>query len=129
MNDNLDARDQEILEKRIELLNDKKGIRVGDYIRFADGELRRVSYIWRYDDADQSIQTSKGGSYYLGDGFVSMSGSLFTGIKPDTLTPTTELMAGSVWFFHHNLAGAGRGKNAYINFRVYECSLLSTATH
>lgn len=120
----LDDRDQAILAQRRAVLNHYKGVRVGDFVRFADGVVRRVAHIWRDEDGiDFSIQTSNGGSYYLGTGYVSMSGSLYDGIKPWVLTRTDELREGSVWFFHHDLAGAGRGVNATMEFRVYQASV------
>lgn len=119
-----DERDAEILANKVAVLNQYKGIRVGDFVRFTDGVLRRVSQIWRDEDGQpDSIQTSNGGSYYLGTGYVSMSGSLYSGIKPWTLTLTSETRKGSVWFFHHGLAGANRGVSAEVEFRVYQASI------
>jgi hypothetical protein len=65
----LDARDTEILAQRIYAFEQVTGPRVGDYVRFADDVTRRISYIWR-DEHDQAfnVQTSDGGSFYLGNG-------------------------------------------------------------
>ncbi len=114
----LDERDRNILAERLSALDNVGGQRVGDFVRFADGTLRRISYLW-----DNAAQTSDGGSYYLGDGHVSMSGSLYPHVPFATLTLTDERRGGSVWFFHHDIWGAGRGVNATIPFRVYICAL------
>src|SRR5216117_3642018 len=96
-----DERDAEILAKRIAMLDEITGPRTGDFVIFADDVTRRISYIWRDEHgAAFSVQTSDGGTYYLGEGYVSMSGSLFSGVKPETLTLTDERRDGRVWFFH-----------------------------
>lgn len=118
----LDERDTAILAERTATLNEVEGPRVGDWVRFADGTERRISYIWSWDDKQQSIQTSAGGSYYLGNGYVSMSGSLYQGIKPETLTLTDELKDGNVWFFHHDWHRAGGAVHATVPFRVFTCT-------
>lgn len=120
----MDVRDQIILEERIARLDAVPGPRVGDWVRFADGIERRISYIWRDEhDTMLSVQTSAGGSYHLGDGYVSMSGSLFVGVDPATLTATTETRVGSVWFFHHNLWRAYNAIDTEMTFRMFTCSL------
>jgi hypothetical protein len=119
----LDARDTEILADRIHSFEQVTGPRVGDYVRFADDVTRRISYIWR-DEHDQAfnVQTSDGGSYYLGKGYVSMSGSLYDGVEPSTLTDTGRRVMGSVWFFHHDHRMAHNGVDTEIPFRLYRCS-------
>lgn len=114
----LDERDRVILDERTAALDKHPGIRVGDFVRFADGATRRVSYLWPH-----GAQTSDGGSYYLGHGYVSMSGSLYSPVKLDTLTLTRETRPGAVWFFHHDHFTAHNGVHANIPFRLYECSL------
>jgi hypothetical protein len=122
----LDDRDRDILSKRagrfwarhtqIETLP-----RVGDYVDFADGVSRRVSHVW--DWGTPSVQTSDGGSFYLGDEGCSFSGGLYPGVYTDTLTLTGETREGSVWFFHHNYATAHNGVETTMPFAVYRCSL------
>ena len=56
-----------------------------------------------------SIQTSDGGSFYLGDGYCAFSGSLYDGIPADTLTLTGETREGRVWWFHHDYHTAHNG--------------------
>ena len=121
----LDDRDGGILARRTALLDAVSGPRVGDYVRFADGVERRISYDWGVVGMD-GIQTSSGGSFYLGNGYVSMSGSLFGSVGVETLTLTDETRDGSVWFFHHDYHSAHNGVDATVSFRVYDCSVEST---
>jgi hypothetical protein len=118
----LDKKDSEILARRTEMLNAVKSPRVGDWVRFADGTLRRISYIW-----PDGVQTSDGGSYYLAGSFVSMSGGLYPSVPHESLRPTDELKPGAVWFFHHNQHEAHNGVDASLDFRVYECGLRPVA--
>jgi hypothetical protein len=117
----LDERDTEILEQRVNRLNAEPGIRVGDFVRFADGVLRRVSYVWR--GQTDRIQTATSGSFYLGDGFVEMSGGHFLSVPATTLELTDEVWPGAVWFFHHHHRRAHNGTDATIDFRVFTCGL------
>lgn len=117
-----DERDAGIVQERMATLNMIEGPRVGDHVDFADGTHRRISYIWPGEDGEAgSVQTSDGGSYYLGHGYVSMSGSLFTGVKPETLTPTGT-RPGAVWIFHHDFVTAHNGVHTRMPFRVYTCT-------
>lgn len=119
----LDERDAAILAERTVAYDQTPGPRDGDFVSFADNVTRRISYIWRDENGTPlSIQTSDGGSYYLGNGYVSMSGSLYSGVKPDTLTQSEEQRNGSIWFFHHDWWTAGNGIDAIMPFRVFRCS-------
>jgi hypothetical protein len=116
-----DQRDAEILKERVAQLNKRSGPRVGDFVRFPDGTVRRFSYIWDFEDgSDISAQTAGGGSFHLGECGVSFSGTLFSGIPGKSLTLTNEKRNGDVWFFHHGFAGADCGVNAVVEFRVFE---------
>jgi len=119
----LDERDAALLTGRVAAYDAIPGPRVGDFVVFADDVTRRISHIWR-DEKETvfSVQTSDGGTYFLDDGSVSMSGGLHPGVKPDTLTPTDEQRNGSVWFFHHNRWAAGNGIDTIMSFRVFRCS-------
>lgn len=115
-----DDRDALLVASRRVALDAVAGPRVGDFVIFADGVTRRISHVWDcWEDMPASVQTSDDGSYYLGDGYVSMSGGLHPGIPSDTLTLTDELRPGAVWIFHHDLWGAGRGVETEIPFRVF----------
>jgi hypothetical protein len=117
-----DERDAQHVAECMAALDERPGPRVGDFVIFADGTTRRISYHWR-DDAgwDGGCQTSDSGSYHLGRYGVSMSGSLCSTVPTDSLVLTAERRQGSVWVFHHDFAGAGRGVTFYPLFRVYTC--------
>jgi hypothetical protein len=117
----LDERDRAIIDARAESLATVQGPRVGDWVEFADGITRRVSHVWDFDDdALSGVQTSNGGSFYLGEGFVSFSGNLYQSVRPSTLTRTEETRLGRVWIFHHDWAEAHNGVDTSILFRVYK---------
>lgn len=122
----LDQRDAAIVADRQASLDRNAGPRVGDYVEFADGVVRRISHIWEsYQDPEPQYsfpalaQTSAGGSYYLGNGYVSFSGSLYRGVRLDTLTATGEVRPGPVWIFHHDWRTAHNGVDTSARFRVY----------
>jgi len=119
MSPEFDERDAFILAFRKAELDKREGPRVGDFVRFpGEAELRRFTHDW-----GDSIQTSDllfpHGSYYLGEGYVSYSGSLDPSIKKAALTLTDEVREGKVWFFHHDQAKAHNGVSAMVTFRVY----------
>lgn len=117
-----DARDAAHVAECMAGLEDRPAPRVGDWVIFADGTERRISYRWHDGaDWDGGCQTSDGGSYHLGRHGVSMSGSLFSPVPTDSLTLTDERRPGACWVFHHDLAGADRGVTFYPEWRVYRC--------
>lgn len=122
----LDQRDQAIIAGRIEALNRVDGPREGDWVDFADGTSRRVSHVWGAEwDSEagclSGVQTSSGGSFYLGYGRVSFSGSLYPLVPMGSLTLTGDTRPGDVWIFHHDHHTAHNGIDAEIGFRVYAC--------
>jgi hypothetical protein len=115
-----DERDQELVDQFQASLNEHRQKRpdvpgVGDWIKFADGLVLRVSHVW-----DDGVQYTYGGSFSMGDGYVSYSGGLEPVIKLDTLTLTDEVKQGAVWIFHHNHWKAHNSVHTAIDFRVYE---------
>lgn len=94
---------------------------VGDFARFADGTLRRISHVWQWDDDPiELIQTSTDGSWHLCEsGHISMSGSLFGGLKPDLFSLSGNWETGDVWFFHHNWWKAHNAVHTRLQFRVF----------
>lgn len=111
----IDARDRAILARRLALWDLREGPRVGDFAIFADGTTHRFSYDW----GESGIQTSKGGSYYLGEGYMSMSGGLDPEIKRERIHDTDETRLGSCWFFHHDYRTAGGGVDVLVPCRVF----------
>ena len=109
-----DNRDQQILSERLEAYNAREGAKVGEFLQYRDTFLR-FSHNW-----GESIQTSQGGSYYLGDGYISMSGVLNSGVEKSALELTPDQRSGDIWFFHHDYRTAGGGVHFLINFRVWK---------
>lgn len=110
----LDETDAAIFSERFHAFQDIHGPRVGDYVKFADGRMERISHI-----CGDSVQTSESGSFYLGKGYVSFSGGLNPGIPLDELEYRADHKRGSVWFFHHDHACADNGVHVSMDFRVY----------
>lgn len=106
---------EQILQERTVTYSLKQGPRVGDFLRLPHGEYVRFTHIW-----DEHIQTYYNGSFYLGNGYISYSGSLDHGIKKSDILPTTETKEGGVWFFDKDMQRAGGGVDYKITFRVFE---------
>lgn len=124
MRPEFDERDNVLRRKYAAALDEIKTLRVGDFVRFACGTIRRISHIWSWDGLPaESVQTSCDGyGFHLGNGYVSFSGTLFRGVHESTLTLTNELRVGRVWIWHHGMPGAGCGVETTIPFRVYTCT-------
>lgn len=117
-----DTNDQAIVDRRRTQLDTLPGPRVGDFVEFADGTVRRISETWG-DPPDRRAQTSDGGNFYLGEHGVSFSGSLYPAVPADSLTATGHTRPGAVWIFHHDHWRAHHGVHTTIPFRVYTCEL------
>lgn len=118
-----DSEDAGIVDERLRLLNEIATPRVGDFVRFADDTLRRISHIWETEDGEpEAVQTSDGGSFYLGRGCVSFSGSLYHSVPVDTLWQAG-YHQGRVWVFHHDHHRAHNGVDFDVTFRVYACTM------
>ena len=111
---NPDDRDQKIAEERIKSFNAREGPRVGDFVILPDGHYQRFAHEW----PDQ-MQTCDCGSFHLGEGYVSMSGSLDPGYKKDKLELTGEIHIGRFWFFHHGYMTAHNGIGLEMTCRTY----------
>jgi hypothetical protein len=119
----LDDQDREIIAARMAALSERPGYRVGDYVEFADGVTRRISYVWDWEGEPPGVQTSDGGSWHLGNGSVSFSGSLYVSVPGDSLTDTGSTRKGSVWIEHHGYLCAGSAVYSSEDFRVFRCPL------
>lgn len=113
----LDDRDKAILAVRVAAFGPTEGPRVGDYLDFADGVTRRISYVW-----PDGVQTSDNGSFYLGKGYMSFSGSLYTSVPTETLTLTEGTREASAWFFHHDHRVAHNAVHVRVVERVWMSS-------
>jgi hypothetical protein len=110
-------KNSDLLRRKAKVFNKIKSVRVGDYLEYSPGAFTRFTHKW-----DDSIQTggSSGSSYFLGDGYLSYSGSLDDGVKITDVILTKKKKKGSVWFFSEDLSGGGRGVHYIMNFRVYK---------
>lgn len=120
MKHKLDDRDRLILRERMAAHEAGDGPQVGDFVTFAGGTRRRLSRLW-----PDGFQTSDvgSGSYYLGPGYVSYSGGLYTACPIDSLTYANSHAIGMVWFFHHDDHRAHNGVEAVGSFRMWDCGL------
>ena len=109
------AKDFEMIQERMRLYDEIEGPRVGDFVRMPDGELHRFTYDW-----EDGLQTGKGGSYYLAEGYIDYSGSLDPRISRERLRDTGEKRLGHVWVFSGNHHTAHNGVEAQVLFRVFE---------
>lgn len=119
----LDDEDTKILlqsEKAFISSNNK--IKTGDFVRSLSGELRRVAYVYP-SSYPRDVQTCKTGSFFLGDGWMSMSGSLDDPISEEYFVKTSETMLGDCWFFHHNYTRAYNSVSVQIKCPVWQCQL------
>lgn len=110
----IDDRDIAIATSRLKSFDEDPTPRVGDFVIMPDGSYERFSYDW-YD----AIQTCFSGSFYLGNGYASMSGALNNGIPYDHLEITLDQKIGHFWLFHHNDHCADNGIGLSALCRVY----------
>ena len=114
----LDTIDSTIYKERTDALARERSPMVGDYVEFSDGVVRRISHDW-----GDSVQTSDGGSWYLGNGYLSFSGSLYPSVAKSALADTGTLREGHAWFFHHDWRTAHNGIDVLVNLRVWAASV------
>jgi hypothetical protein len=95
--------------------NDPAKPRVGDYILTKTGEYLRAAHIW-----DDHVQTCKWGSFYLANGYASMSGGLDHGFPNENIEPTYERKEGTFWTFHHDNTCAHNGIGIKCACRVFK---------
>lgn len=111
----LDQKDSAIYETRNKWYQEQSKPTVGDFIRYPNGKYERISYVW-----PDKAQTTDDGSFYLGDGYVSYSGGLFSGVKTNTLSlNNNEKQLGRFWFFHHNDRKAHNSVECILKCRVW----------
>ncbi len=113
-----DERDALLLADKIKAREAIDGPRIGDYIKMLDGSLRRFTHDWC--DSIQTTALNHDGSFFLGLGYASFSGSLDPGVeRPRIERVPGEVLSGRFWFFHHDSSGAARGVNCEITCRVF----------
>lgn len=92
-----------------------KNPRVGDYIIMPSGKYERFAHDW-----GDGLQTTPGGSFNIGDGFVSCSGGLNHTVSINRIKKTSQRKTGYFWIFHHGYPGAGSGVGVSALCRVYK---------
>lgn len=121
----LDKTDQELLTLKISLWENKRYIKSGDFVRFKDGTLRRVSHVWQGDHGRPDfIQTSDRGSFYFGNGYMSFSGGLRPGLDASLFSLTNETIEGWAWFFSHDIRKANNAVNVKVPCQVWAAACL-----
>ena len=119
LNPTLDAHNLAILGTIMTRQHQRTHPGVGDWLRFTDGSLRRISHDWG-DEVQHGIQHSKDGSFHLSQsGHVDFSGGLEPGIDRTVLQPDTAQREARFWIWDHGHAGAGRGVHITIPTPVW----------
>jgi len=121
MRPTFDERDAEILRAREAAFNRVAGPRVGDFLKTPAGYLR---FTYEWEDAiqttDRPSESGESGSFYLGNGYASYSGSLDSGVPKTEIVPTSEVKSGRFWFFHHDWQQAHNGVDFTLPCRVFQ---------
>ena len=92
----------------------------GEFMEAPDGTLRRIAHVWHTDDGMIEWQPVSGnGSYFMGQGYMSMSGSLESSERHQ-YEPTDRTHPASAWTWHRGWSGAGNGVNFIVNVRVWK---------
>lgn len=128
MRPEFDDRDAAILAERQAAFDKREGPRCGDFVIFPCGTTRRIAHVWKWDASDEGpavhdLQTSVGGSFYFGEGYMSFSGTLYQSIPASALVDTGETREGLCWFFHHDWSQAHNGVYTHARCRVYRSNV------
>ncbi len=115
-----DEHDRDLLTQRSDRRNQRPGMRVGDWLVLLDGTIRRIAYIWTEAKLVQPTDHEDTGSFYLGLGYLSMSGGLDSGLPMDDFTSTGMHRKGSCWLFHHNIREAHNGVDMELLCRLFQ---------
>ena len=122
----LDERDQKIMDERQAAFLARTEPKQGDFIRFKDGTVKRIAHVWTDENGKathiQPTMYNGDSSFYMGEGYMSFSGSLNPSIDAAKFTRTNEIMQGWAWFFHHDFATAHNGIDVLVNCPVWECA-------
>lgn len=113
----MDKQDISMRDRRvIEFNRSTYAPRVGDFVILTDGTLERFSHDW-----GDSLQTSPGGSWYMGNnGYIEFSGGLNPSIPKNQLTRLSNFKDGRFWFFQHDFARANNGVDFLVPCRTFQ---------
>lgn len=124
-----DAIDRARIRRCATLHAQRLGPRIGDYIHFADGSLRRIGCTTEaggraQDRGDVLLWTCPPGQrLHLKPGGMAVGDYLLPPITTATLTLAPRTRPGPVWIWRHGQPGLGRRVTAAIACRVYRCTL------
>ena len=106
-----------ILKEKQDLFLKDNRLKQGVFLKMPDGEYLRITHYF-----GDGVQTAKEfeGSYYLGEGTMSYSGSLDPIIKTENIRPTNETKIGHCWFFADRHSGGAKGIQCEILCPVFE---------
>jgi len=109
-----------ILRNAVKNFNSIKGIRVGDYVELSDPH-RFTRVTETYPDGSFQTGGHEGSQYHLSEeGYTSYSGGLDHGFHISQIKSTKRTKLGYVWIWDMGIAGAGRGVDRQILFRVFK---------
>lgn len=107
-----------ILRGAVAALDAIEGPRLGDFVRFQDGSLARISVM--HEDGDlQAAKVDEGGFFLWKEGFTEFSGTCGNKVDPACLRRLDETMEGRVWTFRNGDVAPGGRVDTTVPFRVY----------
>jgi hypothetical protein len=121
MTHTLDKQDEAEKLSRFAQYDSLAGPRVGDFVLMLDGSTRRFTHDWG-DGLQTTVNTAPCNgdqSFYHGGTHVSFSGSLAPSIPLEQIKPTSEILHGWFWFFHHDQQRAHNGVHFKLPCRVF----------
>jgi len=119
LNPHLDGHDLLLLSHKLMAFNAISGPRVGDVVLVPEKKTRgrRIALIG--DAAFQPTPPYVAGSFYLGNGCVSYSGSLDDPFPLDRLADAGYLCSQRFWFYRQDLVKTHNTTHAYLRVRVF----------
>lgn len=114
------------LNRRLLIADDPTRPHTGEWARFTDGTMRRISHVWEWGNGPESIQTSDGGSFHVSirSGVAVMSGGLHPGLSPDLFTLTDDTHGAWFWMWVKGIRRAHNGVDVRIPQRVWHVASL-----
>lgn len=120
LNPHLDGHDLLLLSRKLMAFNAISGPRVGDGVLVPEKKNnlgRRIALMG--DAAFQATPPYVAGSFYLGNGCVSYSGSLDEPLPLDRLVDAGYLCSQRFWFYRQDLVKTHNTTHAYLRVRVF----------
>lgn len=112
-------RNLKLFEERQEAIYKREKIAQGDWVILKDGTKSRVT-VTEWGDSVQVGGHFSSSVFIYQNGFGSYSGGCGNSIDLKELVNTREYEDGLCWIFADNSAGAGRGINNVLKFKVWK---------